>query len=100
MSATTYPFTPGFYAGDRPRIVTSRFEYEDSYTLERSHATGGYEGLKAVLRMSPADAHAMVRDSTVLGRGGAGFPAGVKWGLTPQAVWPRYLVVNGDESEP
>ncbi|MDQ3294885.1 MAG: NADH-quinone oxidoreductase subunit NuoF, partial [Actinomycetota bacterium] len=31
---------------------------------------------------------------------GAGFPAGVKWGLTPQAVWPRYLVVNGDESEP
>ncbi len=42
----------------------------------------------------------MVKDSTVLGRGGAGFPAGVKWGLTPQAVWPRYLVVNGDESEP
>ena len=36
----------------------------------------------------------------MLGRGGAGFPAGVKWGLTPQAVWPRYLVVNGDESEP
>ena len=50
--------------------------------------------------MSPADAAAMVKDSTVLGRGGAGFPAGVKWGLTPQAVWPRYLVVNGDESEP
>ena len=38
--------------------------------------------------------------ATVLGRGGAGFPAGVKWGLTPQGVWPRYLVVNGDESEP
>ena len=36
----------------------------------------------------------------MLGRGGAGFPAGVKWGLTPQGVWPRYLVVNGDESEP
>ena len=44
--------------------------------------------------------HEEVRSATVLGRGGAGFPAGVKWGLTPQGVWPRYLVVNGDESEP
>ena len=42
----------------------------------------------------------MVKDSTVLGHGGAGFPAGVKWGLTPPNAWPRYLVVNGDESEP
>src|SRR3954470_12809585 len=100
MSATTYPFTPGFYAGDRPRIVTSRFEHDDSYTLERSLATGGYEGLRAALAKPAADGHAIVKDSTVLGRGGAGFPAGVKWGLTPQAVWPRYLVVNGDESEP
>jgi NADH-quinone oxidoreductase subunit F len=38
--------------------------------------------------------------ATVLGRGGAGFPAGRKWGLAPKDVWPRYLVVNGDESEP
>ena len=44
--------------------------------------------------------HDEVKSATVLGRGGAGFPAGVKWGLTPQGVWPRYLVVNGDESEP
>lgn len=36
----------------------------------------------------------------MLGRGGAGFPAGVKWGFCPPDVWPRYLVVNGDESEP
>ncbi len=100
MSATTYPFTPGFYAGDRPKIVTSRFEFEDSHTLHRALATGGYEGLKRALATSAADVHTMVKDSTVLGRGGAGFPAGVKWGLTPQAVWPRYLVVNGDESEP
>ena len=41
-----------------------------------------------------------VKKSTLLGRGGAGFPAGTKWGFTPQGVWPRYLVVNGDESEP
>ncbi|MFM9173471.1 MAG: NADH-quinone oxidoreductase subunit NuoF, partial [Acidimicrobiaceae bacterium] len=44
--------------------------------------------------------HEDVKSATVLGRGGAGFPAGTKWGLTPQQVWPRYLVVNGDESEP
>ena len=44
--------------------------------------------------------HDEVRTATVLGRGGAGFPAGVEVGLTPQGVWPRYLVVNGDESEP
>ena len=50
--------------------------------------------------MPPDDVHDEVKKSTLLGRGGAGFPAGVKWGFTPQGVWPRYLVVNGDESEP
>ena len=44
--------------------------------------------------------HDEVEDVRVHGRGGAGFPTGIKWGLTPQDVWPRYLVVNGDESEP
>jgi len=99
-TGTTYPHAPGYVAGDRPQIVTSRFQYEDSYTLERYVATGGYEGLRAALARPPADVHEEVRNATVLGRGGAGFPAGVKWGLTPQGVWPRYLVVNGDESEP
>ena len=41
-----------------------------------------------------------VKTASLLGRGGAGFPAGVKWGFCPPGVWPRYLVVNGDESEP
>jgi NADH-quinone oxidoreductase subunit F len=100
MTGTTYPYTPGFYAGERPKIVTSRFEYEDSYTLDRYLATDGYQGLRTALAKPFADVHAEVKAATVLGRGGAGFPAGVKWGLTPQAVWPRYLVINGDESEP
>ena len=99
-NATTYPWTPGFYAGDRPRIVTSRFEYEDSHTLTRYLATEGYEGLKAALAKPAPDVHEEVKNATVLGRGGAGFPAGTKWGLTPPGVFPRYLVVNGDESEP
>ena len=95
-----YPWAPGFYPGDRPEVVTSRFKYEDGHTLERYLATGGYEGLKAVLASPPSSVHDEVRKSTLLGRGGAGFPAGVKWGFTPEGVWPRYLVVNGDESEP
>ncbi|MEG3600134.1 MAG: NADH-quinone oxidoreductase subunit F, partial [Actinomycetota bacterium] len=97
---TSFPWAPGFIDGDRPKIVTSRFEYEDSHTLERYLATGGYEGLRSALARSPQDMHEEVRSSTLLGRGGAGFPAGVKWGLTPDGVFPRYLVVNGDESEP
>ena len=97
---TSFPWAPGFIDGDRPKIVTSRFEYEDSHTLERYLATRGYEGLRLALARSPQDMHEEVRSSTLLGRGGAGFPAGVKWGLTPDGVFPRYLVVNGDESEP
>jgi NADH-quinone oxidoreductase subunit F len=99
-TGTPIPRAPGFVTGDRPQIVTSRFAYDDSYTLERYLATGGYDGLKAALAKPPAAVHEEVRSATILGRGGAGFPAGVKWGLTPQGVWPRYLVVNGDESEP
>ncbi len=96
-----YAWAPGYYdEGDRPQIVTSRFKYDDSYTLERYHATGGYQGLRKALDGTPQDMHTEVRNSTLLGRGGAGFPAGVKWGFTPEGVWPRYLVVNGDESEP
>jgi NADH-quinone oxidoreductase subunit F len=97
---TTYHHAPGFVAGDRPKVVTSRFEYEDSHTIDRYLATGGYAGLRAALAKPATAVHDEVRGATILGRGGAGFPAGTKWGLTPQAVWPRYLVVNGDESEP
>ena len=50
--------------------------------------------------MTPAAVADEVKTASLLGRGGAGFPAGVKWGFCPPGVWPRYLVVNGDESEP
>jgi len=97
---TTYPYAPGFVAGDRPKVVTSRFEFDDSFTMERYVATGGYAGLRKALAKPATAVHDEVKGATILGRGGAGFPAGTKWGLTPQGVWPRYLVVNGDESEP
>ncbi len=98
--STTFKHAPGFVTGDRPKIVTSRFEFADSFTIERYLATDGYKGLRAALSRPANEIHDDVKSATVLGRGGAGFPAGTKWGLTPQQVWPRYLVVNGDESEP
>jgi NADH-quinone oxidoreductase subunit F len=82
-----------------PRIVTARMEYEDSYTLERYLATGGYEGLRKALSMTPAEVHDEVNAASLLGRGGAGFPAGRKWSMK-RAADTTYLVVNGDESEP
>jgi NADH-quinone oxidoreductase subunit F len=85
---------------DAKPIVSTRFGLDDGHTLERYVASGGYEGLKAALRRPPAQVVEEVKGASLLGRGGAGFPAGVKWGFCPPNVWPRYLVVNGDESEP
>ena len=85
---------------EQPRIVTGRLGYDDSHTLARYEATEGYEGLRAALAGTPQQVHEEVNTASLLGRGGAGFPAGRKWGLCPPDKWPRYLVVNGDESEP
>jgi NADH-quinone oxidoreductase subunit F len=84
------------------QILTRRMETHpgDSHTLARYEATGGYETLKSALpSMSPEDVAAEVKASNLRGRGGAGFPTGVKWGFLGPAK-PAYLVVNGDESEP
>ncbi|MCU1351692.1 MAG: nuoF, partial [Acidimicrobiales bacterium] len=85
---------------DAAPIITARFQYDDSHTIERYEATGGYDGLRAALAKTPAQIVEEVKTASLLGRGGAGFPAGVKWGFCPPGVFPRYLVVNGDESEP
>ncbi len=85
---------------DLPKIVTSRWDLEGGHTLEGYLASGGYAGLRAALAQSPQEVSDEVKAASLLGRGGAGFPAGTKWGFCPPGVWPRYLVVNGDESEP
>ncbi|MGA8296480.1 MAG: NADH-quinone oxidoreductase subunit F, partial [Acidimicrobiales bacterium] len=82
-----------------PRIVTSRVDFDDSFTLARYLETGGYEGLKRALAMTPEQVHDEVNTASLLGRGGAGFPAGRKWSMVRPAD-TTYLVVNGDESEP
>ncbi len=86
---------------DIPMIVTGRLStYDDAHTIERYEATEGYQGFRKALERSPDDVVTEVKEASLLGRGGAGFPAGVKWGFCPPGVWPRYLVINGDESEP
>jgi NADH-quinone oxidoreductase subunit F len=85
------------------KILTTRMEAHpaDSHTIERYLATDGYTAArKAILDMSPGECHEEVKASNIRGRGGAGFPCGVKWGFLPPDVRPRYLVINGDESEP
>lgn len=81
-------------------IVTARRRIPESYTLAGYLRSGGYAGLRKALEMKPSEVAAEVKAASLLGRGGAGFPAGVKWSFCPPDVWPRYLVVNGDESEP
>ncbi|MEY2405528.1 MAG: NADH-quinone oxidoreductase subunit [Acidimicrobiaceae bacterium] len=85
---------------DAKPIITTRFGFDDSHTIARYLATGGYDGLRFAMAKKPEEVMAEVKTASLLGRGGAGFPAGVKWGFCPPGVWPRYLVVNGDESEP
>ena len=82
-----------------PKIVSARAEYADSHTLSRFLATGGYEGLRKALSMAPEAVAAEVDAASLLGRGGAGFPAGRKWSMLRKAP-TSYLVINGDESEP
>jgi NADH-quinone oxidoreductase subunit F len=84
---------------DAAPIVTARLRYQDSHTLERYLATGGYDGLRKALGMEPEQVAEQVNAASLLGRGGAGFPAGRKWSMMRQAP-VRYLVVNCDESEP
>ena len=82
-----------------PRIVSARAEYDDSHTMARFLATGGNDALKKALSMHPEEVAAQVDDASLLGRGGAGFPAGRKWSMLRKSAI-SYLVVNGDESEP
>jgi NADH-quinone oxidoreductase subunit F len=74
---------------------------EDSARLETYRAGGGYANLKKYLSLSPDEIVETVKKSALRGRGGAGFPTGMKWGFLPKdSPKPRYMCVNADESEP
>jgi len=69
--------------------------------LDVYQKNGGFEAIKkAIKTMSPAAVLNEVKDSGLRGRGGAGFPTGMKWSFLPGNLWPHYVVANGDESEP
>ena len=82
-------------------VLTANWGAERSWTLESYEQHGGYRALKKALTMAPDDIITAVKDSGLRGRGGAGFPTGMKWSFIPQDnPKPKYLVVNADESEP
>ncbi|MEM7308509.1 MAG: NADH-quinone oxidoreductase subunit NuoF [Planctomycetota bacterium] len=83
--------------------LLDRVELEGSHKLSVYRKHGGYKALKAALRMAPEEVVGLVKDSGLRGRGGAGFPTGLKWSFMPDPEKdprPRYLAVNADESEP
>ena len=82
-------------------VLSANWDADRPWTLESYERTGGYDALKQALDAEPGEIIGMVKDSGLRGRGGAGFPTGLKWGFIPQDnPNPKYLVVNADESEP
>ncbi|HEY4217573.1 MAG TPA: NADH-quinone oxidoreductase subunit NuoF [Gemmatimonadaceae bacterium] len=93
-----YPHKPH----ERETVVLSKyFGDKEAATLDGWKKRGGYVALKKALEMAPADIVNIVKDSGLRGRGGAGFPTGVKWSfMKPGDGKDHYLCCNADESEP
>ena len=88
-------------AANEYRMLSARFGRKDGHKLAVYEAEGGYRALRKVLGgMSPAEVRDQVKEAGLRGRGGAGFPTGVKWGFVPQGADEVYFFVNADESEP
>jgi NADH-quinone oxidoreductase subunit F len=91
-----------------PKIEKLPFEYQllkhraipGFAKLETYQQNGGYKGLERALSMTPDEVINEVKASGLRGRGGAGFPAGNKWGFIPKVTGPKYVCCNADESEP
>jgi NADH-quinone oxidoreductase subunit F len=83
------------------KILSARFDIKDAHKIKVAKKHGAYSTLKKVFAMKPEEVIEVVKNSGLRGRGGAGFPAGVKWGFLPKDTGkPVYLAVNSDESEP
>ena len=82
-------------------VLLRHRDIENIHDIEVYMANDGYKALKrALTEMEPDDVGNEVKSAGLRGRGGAGFPAGVKWGFIPKNLNPKYIVVNADESEP
>ncbi len=92
----TSPLTP---------VLTRRWLSPRSWSIETYEQFEGYSALRTALAADPGQLIQLVKDSGLRGRGGAGFPTGMKWGFIPQGAEgpgakPKYLVINADEGEP
>ncbi len=82
-------------------VLTANWGDDRSWTLKAYEGRGGYDAWHKALSQEPTAIVEQVKESGLRGRGGAGFPTGMKWGFIPQDnPKPKYLVVNADESEP
>lgn len=82
-------------------VLLRRIDRPGSAGLDGYRADGGYDGLRSALETDPGDVIELVKKSGLRGRGGAGFPTGMKWSFLPKGhPGPIYLAVNADESEP
>lgn len=82
-------------------VLSANWDEKDSFTIDGYKRHGGYDAAKKALAMDADAVIQLVKDSGLRGRGGAGFPTGMKWGFIPQNDGKEhYLVVNADESEP
>ena len=82
-------------------VLSAHWDEADSFTIEGYKRHGGYNAALKALAMEPDAVIAQIKDSGLRGRGGAGFPTGMKWSFIPQGDGKEhYLVVNADESEP
>ena len=99
-AAAAGPRGPGLPVPFAP-VLTAAFGRPHAREVHDYVGRGGYTALRrAVESLAPRDVIASVTDSKLVGRGGAGFPTGLKWTMAARNPAPRYLVVNADESEP
>ncbi|MGD0013476.1 MAG: NADH-quinone oxidoreductase subunit NuoF [Bryobacteraceae bacterium] len=83
------------------KVLTKRFGLPNSSSIDTYLATGGYQALRKALQMTPEQVLEELKTSNLRGRGGAGFPTGMKWSFVPRGSGkPKYIVANADESEP
>src|SRR5437763_771666 len=83
------------------RVLSKRFGMPNSASLDTYLATDGYQAFQKAIGMTPEQIIDEVKTSALRGRGGAGFPTGMKWSFVPRnSPKPKYIIVNADESEP
>ncbi len=100
LPRTTNPLSD-YPAGPDKLVLLANVDQIDPLSLDAYVERGGYEGLKKALSMTQEEVVNVVKDSGLRGRGGAGFPTGLKWSFTlPNPNSPKYIICNADEGEP